>query len=141
MSEYILNFDGSISKNPGGIAACGFVFKKDGVVYDSMSHKIDGNGPFSNNYAEFYGAFMGLSYIHLLAQPKDKIFVRGDSQLAINMLAHKWKSDPLKLYYPAYEKADNVTKALRKMGCYVDFGWVPRAFNKEADELSKYNRK
>jgi ribonuclease HI len=140
MSEYILNFDGSISKNPGGIAACGFVFKKDGVKYDSTSYII-GEGPYSNNYAEFYGAYLGLQYIYFIAQPKDKIFVRGDSQLAINVLAHKWKSDPLKLYYPAYEKADNVTKALRKMGCYVDFSWVPRKQNMEADELSKYNRK
>jgi ribonuclease HI len=140
MSEYILNFDGSISKNPGGIAACGYVIKKDGVKYDSDAYVI-GEGPYSNNYAEFYGAYLGLQYIYFIAQPNDKIFIRGDSQLAINVLAGKWKSDSLKLYYPAYEKADNMTKLLRKMGCYVDFSWVPRKMNQEADELSKYDRK
>jgi ribonuclease HI len=140
MSEYVLNFDGSISKNPGGFAACGYVLKKNGVIIDQEAYKI-GEGPFSNNYAEFYGAYLGLQEARWLVEPKDKIFVRGDSQLAINVLAGRWKSDSLKLYYPAYEKADNITKLLRKMGCYVDFSWVPRKMNQEADELSKYDRK
>ena len=140
MSEYILNFDGSISKNPGGFAACGYVLKKNGVVVKEEAYKI-GEGPFSNNYAEFYGAYLGLQYVTQLVEPKDKIFIRGDSQLAINVLAGKWKSDSLKLYYPAYEKADSMTKLLRKMGCYVDFSWIPRKMNQEADELSKYDRK
>jgi ribonuclease HI len=140
MSEYVLNFDGSCYPNPNGMAACGYVIKKDGVTISKVACKI-GVGPFSNNYAEFYGTYLGLLDIAQIAVKSDKIFVRGDSQLAINVFKKKFRAKSESLYYPAYEKADEQIRALRNRGCYVTFDWIPRAMNSDADELSKYDRK
>ena len=85
MSEYLIHFDGSISKNPNGIAAYGYTVKKNGKFFNEGSECL-GSGPFSNNYAELYGAYKGLESISLVVEPGDKIFVRGDSQIAIYLL-------------------------------------------------------
>lgn len=139
MSEFVLHFDGSCFPNPNGLAACGYVIKKDGVVISKTATKI-GVGPYSNNYAEFYGVYLGLLEINQIVQPKDKIFVRGDSKLAINVMAKRFRASSDKLYYPAYVLADEQTRKLRSIYCTVSFDWIPRAMNSEADELSKYNR-
>jgi ribonuclease HI len=140
MSDFVLNFDGSCYPNPNGLAACGYVIKKDGVVISKQARKI-GTGPYSNNYGEFYGAFLGMTEIAQLAQPKDRIFVRGDSQLAIKVLNKSFRPKPESLYFTAYELAAQALSDLRRMGCVVMLDWIPRELNKEADELSKYDRK
>ncbi len=140
VSEFVLNFDGSCYPNPNGLAACGYVIKRNGIIVSRSAYKI-GTGPYSNNYAEFYGAFMGLHEISaLLAHPKDRIFVRGDSQLAINVLKKSYRPKAESLYFPAYQLAAKALNDLRGMGCTVMLDWIPRNLNTEADELSKYDR-
>ena len=138
MSEYLLHFDGSISKNPNGIAAYGYVIKKDGVFFNSGSACL-GSGPYSNNYAELYGAFKGLEDISRFAKAGDKIFVRGDSQLAIYLMQKKYRPKSQSLYFPAFKLADAQIRKLRHT-CPVMFDWIPRKMNQEADELSKWDR-
>ena len=138
MSEYLIHFDGSISKNPGGIAAYGYTIKKDGLFWKEGSECL-GAGAFSNNYAELYGAYKGLEVVYRDAKEGDKVFVRGDSQLAIYLLQKRYRASSEKLYYPAFKLAETQTRALRNLKCPVDFSWVPREMNKEADKLSKWN--
>jgi ribonuclease HI len=141
MSDYVLHFDGSISKNPNGIAAYGYVVRKNGEIWADGSESL-GSGPYSNNYAELYGAYKGLEIISQHVEPGDRIFVRGDSQLAINLLHRRFRARQDKLYYPAYKLADTLIRKLRnELKCFVSFEWLPRELNQEADKLSKWNAK
>lgn len=143
MSEIVMNFDGSCWPNPGGKAGAGVVLTCDGKPLETIAEVI-GTGPeYSNNYAELYAAMLGFENIYciLLENPNIQynIFVRGDSQLAINLLIGRFKARKDKLYYPAYIKAADRLKEIKKLAKSVTFLWVPRELNTEADALSTSN--
>lgn len=136
MSDYILHFDGSCGPtNPGPTGGYGVVIKRDGVQCYTESGPLVGE-IISNNYAEFHAVYKGLYWADLVLTKGDRLFVRGDSQLVINVMSHKYKGKSTSIYYPAYEKARNVLASIRGRYIPVSFDWVPREFNKEADKLS-----
>ena len=51
----------------------------------------------------------------------------------------KYRAKSDKLYYPAFKLAERQVKKLRNSCCVVDFLWIPREMNKEADKLSKWD--
>lgn len=135
MSSYNLYFDGSCGPtNPGPFAGYGVVIKKDGMPFYTASGPLTGQ-LFSNNYAEFYALYKGLEYLAPLMSTSDKLFIRGDSQLVINIMNKKWRGKA-GIYYPAYKKALEVLTSIRNKQSYVSIDWVPREYNTEADKLS-----
>lgn len=136
MSDYILNFDGSCGPtNPGPTAGYGFFVKKDGTGMTAISGSLV-DSTFSNNYAEFYALYKGLEYIKSHIKPSDKLFIRGDSQLVINVMRGKWRGNPDKIYFPAFVLAQKELTSIRSQRIPVSIDWVPREMNEEADELS-----
>jgi ribonuclease HI len=138
-----LNFDGSIGpKNPGGTAAYGYLVTLNGSLTHKES-KVIGSGPeYSNNYAEVYALYKGLEKINSLIKGLDDksvlVSVRGDSQIAINMMKKVFKAKQTSLYFPAYKLAEQELLKLRRAGCTVMFDWIPRRMNAEADALADY---
>jgi ribonuclease HI len=144
-----LHFDGSCWPNPGGKAGYGFIVSESGEVVKSETGSV-GNGPrMTNNLAEFEALYKGLEWINIrygansitgtAFHNPDKYLlnVYGDSQLIINIAKGRYRATPGKLYYPAYERANNVLKEMRRQKNIIIFDWVPRAQNKEADKISR----
>jgi len=135
-SEYVMNFDGSCGPvNPGKSAGWGYTIKKDGVFFVENCGYLSGQ-MFSNNYAEFYAFYKGVEHLLPLMVQSDKLFVRGDSQIVINIMAGKWRGKADKIYWPAYELAKKELTRIRSKNIRVSLDWVPREMNKEADALS-----
>lgn len=136
MSDYILHFDGSCGpKNPGPIGGYGYIIQQDGVLYSKGSGALVGS-IISNNYAEFHALYKGLENLDLVLNKSDRLFIRGDSLLVINMMNGKFKGKPESIYWPAFEKAKNVLRSIRSKHIAVSIDWLPREFNTEADALS-----
>jgi len=126
-------FDGLCEPhNPGGIATYGFVVYVNGEKVHE-GHGVVGEGKgMSNNVAEFSGLAAALEWLLVRGYQKDKIVVRGDSQLAINLINGVWSARG-GLYYPYYLKATELASKFSN----ISFEWVPRARNEEADDLSR----
>jgi ribonuclease HI len=142
MRQLHLNFDGSCGpKNPSGHAAWAFRIMEEGEEINVRSGQL-GTG-LGNNYGEFHALYEGLSAVSKLLDAEGAkkllVFVKGDSQLVINIMNKKWKASPEKLYYPAAILAFKSLSALKSKGVTVFFDWIPREQNSEVDELSKYS--
>ncbi|HLF94576.1 MAG TPA: ribonuclease HI [Planctomycetota bacterium] len=127
-------FDGLCEpKNPGGVATFGF------VVFRNGKRLHEGSGlaavPYSdgatNNVAEYTGVLKTLEWLLEQGLEKEKMVVRGDSELVIKQLKGEYKvKSPL--LAPLYRKTRDLSlrfEALR-------FEHVPREENREADKLT-----
>lgn len=145
MSIYKLYFDGSCGpKNPGGIAAYGYVLLRAGEEQpiETGSGVIGTGAGMSNNLAEFYALQAGLrSFIKQAYTGTKYLQVYGDSNLVIQIMNKHWKAKSDKLYFPAYEMADHILREVRRSGVTVTFDWIPREQNTLCDDLSKAHNK
>jgi ribonuclease HI len=137
-----LHFDGSCWPNPGGLAKFGYTLRGSDNTVDFAKSGFAGEGPsVSNNFAEFFALAEGLEhageacYFHNTHQ--HFITVYGDSEIVIKMMQGKYKANTGKLYYPQYSRCMAALHALYRYGADVEFKWVPREKNQEADDLSK----
>ena len=127
-------FDGLCEpKNPGGVATFGFVVRRDGKTLQ------EGSGlaatPYSegatNNVAEYTGVLKALEWILGQSLEKEKILVRGDSELVIKQLKGEYKvKSPL--LAPLYKKV----RELEGKFPSLKFEWVPREQNRDADRMT-----
>lgn len=125
MTEYIVKFDGASRGNPGPATSAGILYK-DGIIIESknMKHPI----PLTNNQAEYIGCLFA---VELAVKHNVKnIKIQGDSQLIIYQLCGKYKckNDKLIIYY-------NQIKDLIKKFDKIEYQWIPRELNKDADGL------
>ncbi len=86
----------------------------------------------SNNVAEYSGMIGVLEKLLELGYRDASILVRGDNRMTIMQMAGKWGARK-GLYLPYFEKC----KKLIGQFPHIDFQWIPREQNGEADELSK----
>lgn len=125
----IIYTDGGARGNPGPAAAA-FVAIRDGKIVFRKSKYL---GKATNNFAEYSGVIMALSWLLKKDRNKDtsgtKIFI--DSELVTNQLLGKYKvkSEGLK---PLILKIRKLEKDYRKE---VNYKSVPRDKNKLADYL------
>jgi len=130
----LIYFDGLCEpKNPGGIATYAYVVK------DLKNRKLEeGFGlaarPYSsmstNNVAEYAGIVCGLK---AGLKYSDSARVLGDSALVIKQLKKEYKIKSKKLI-PFFEAAQSLASKYVKL----DFSWVPREENREADSLTRH---
>lgn len=126
-------FDGACLDNPGGMSCYGVAAYLDGSLIHQERGVASSGGEHSTcNVAEFYGMLRALCYLR--DSGLYKIYparVLGDSRLVINVMNGRWTLHAehlLPIYYDALE-------CLRYIG-QVEFVWVPREQNKEADKQS-----
>jgi ribonuclease HI len=129
----VVHFDGLCEpRNPGGVATYGFVVYVNGSrVHQGFGVVGEGEG-MSNNVAEFSGLIAALDWLLENGHANEKIVVRGDSQLVINLMNGVWTARG-GMYYPHYLKA----RELASKFSHITFEWVPRSKNEEADSLSR----
>ena len=131
----ILYFDGLCEPmNPGGVATYAFVIydrnqklcEQAGVVGAGML----GNDV-SNNVAEYSAMIKGMECV-LSQGHHGTLRVRGDSQLAIRQVTGRYSVRANRLI-PLHNKV----MELKKRFSSVEFEWIPRDFNEEADALCR----
>ncbi len=124
-------FDGLCEPvNPNGIASYGYVIYKDGKKIKAGCRVIGEGIGMTNNVAEYSGLLRAIEWLKE-NNIKDKIIVMGDSMLVINQMKGIWriKSETSRYFVPK----------IREMikGLDIEFRWIPREKNSEADMLSR----
>jgi ribonuclease HI len=125
--------------NPGGTASYGVVLYEHGREIRSTCGIVARGKDATNNVAEFAAAGQAfLEALNLRLGHGDRLILRGDSKLWVEILNGRWKvRTPNAPYIPYLEAARDRLRALRVAGVQVDIQWVPREQNTRADDLSK----
>ncbi len=137
-----LYFDGACEPiNPGGTAAYGWLLKQDGKIIQSGSGIVGSGNGMTNNVAEYYGLIEGIKAF-LKLKKSEKLMVKGDSNLVINMVKKQWGWNKKKTVWKPHDKMPHLKDLLTQAHQLlekVDFAaqWIPREENTEADALSK----
>jgi ribonuclease HI len=130
----VVHFDGLCEpKNPGGVATFGFTVERDGrpVHEESGLAARPYSEEATNNVAEYTGVLRALEWLVAEGLEKERVLVRGDSDLVIKQLNGEYKvKSPL--LAPLHRKAREL--ALRFPS--LRFEWVPREKNRQADALT-----
>ncbi len=120
----ILYFDGASQGNPGkaGIGAVLIIGKEKYTFKMPIGEK-------TSNQAEYLALIAGM----LLAKRKNVNYltVRGDSKLVINQMKGSFKVNDRKLK-KLYRKAKELERSFKS----VNYEWIKREENKEADKLA-----
>jgi ribonuclease HI len=124
-------FDGlCYPRNPGGVAAYGYLIRRDGeLIHQGLGVVGKGKG-MTNNVAEYEALKAAAQWLEGCGI-EDRITAKGDSMLVVKQMKGEWKvrSATSRKYVPAIKKL--------LIGRDVSFVWVNREENKDADELSR----
>lgn len=137
-----LYFDGACEPmNPDGTAAYGFVLKKGGKVLREGAAIIGSGEGMTNNIAEYSGLIAGVKAYREL-NTKEKLHIRGDSNLVVSMVSKKWGWNRKKTKWAPHDDTPHLKELLDEAHALlsdVDYAieWIPREKNSEADSLSK----
>jgi ribonuclease HI len=139
--KYILSFDGACEPiNPGGVATYGYTIAFENGERKGY-HGVIGEGDgMTCNVAEYGALIKGLQRLSHIVAPKDEILIQGDSQLIIYQMIGKYRVNAENLK-PLHTKAKKLIDNLKSNGVKIEFKWVNREFNAEADRLSKLGYK
>ena len=125
-------FDGLCQPfNPGGIACYAFIIKENKQVsqYGLAEDPFSINA--SNNVAEYTGVLKALEWLVKSNYENENILIRGDSKLVIFQLKGKYKVKAERIINLYKQSMDLICKFKN-----IEFEWIPREKNKEADALS-----
>lgn len=127
-------FDGLCEPvNPGGIATYGFIIYIDGKkVYDGCGVICGFNRNATNNVAEYTALIEALKWLLKNGFNNGKVRVKGDSQLVIRQLNGYYSVRSPRIL-PLYGEAVKLAEKFR----HIEFRWIPRRLNEEADSLSR----
>jgi ribonuclease HI len=123
-------FDGLCRpKNPGGVATYGYLIYRDGEKVKSGYGVIGSGAGMTNNVAEYSALKQAAEWVSQ-NNPDNEIVIKGDSQLVIHQMNGTWqiKSTTSKKFVP------EIRRLLE--GRKIQYIWIPREQNVEADELS-----
>jgi ribonuclease HI len=126
-------FDGISKSNPGK-SGCGSVIYDNGVRHEVK--KFLGNHC-TNNEAEYSGLILGLEHVvgTMAGRQGMSVVVHGDSKLVIEQMSGNWKINAENLR-SLNVIAQELVQTLKKNGTTVEFKWIPREKNGEADALA-----
>lgn len=125
-------FDGLCEPiNPNGVATYGYVIYQDGKSIKKGCRVIGEGRGMTNNVAEYSGLKRALEWLNEQNINDDIITIRGDSMLVIKQMSGDWqvKSATSKHFVPIIKELVKNRK--------VNFQWIPREENSEADMLSR----
>jgi ribonuclease HI len=131
-------FDGSCGPvNPGGTATWGFIIYSYGECIKT-GRGIVGTGPgMTNNVAEASGLYSLMECILSEFEDASEVHIKGDSNIVIRQMNGKNKKAARGHYVPYLKKAHDLADILRHR-CLVNFEWIPRGMNVEADALADF---
>ena len=118
--------DGRAEPNPG-LGTYGFVVYEGGKRTHS-EHGVAGQ-KVTNNYAEYHCLIKALERLSQRREEAIKVF--SDSKLVVNQMKGEWKFKRGG-YAEKYLKAKELAGKFAKL----EFEWIPREKNSEADELT-----
>ncbi len=124
-------FDGlCYPRNPGGVAAYGYLIYRDNELIHSGSGVVGEGEGMTNNVAEYEGLNAALLWLNK-KEIKARIEIKGDSQLVIKQMKGEWqvRSETSKKDVPKSRKLLEGMKAR--------FVWIRRDENDAADRLSR----
>ncbi len=137
-----LYFDGACEPiNPGGTASYGWLIKENGKEL-KKGFGIAGKGDgMTNNVAEYFGLINGIETFIKLGK-KEKLYIKGDSNLVVNMISGRWGWNKKKTKWEPHKHMPHLKKLLDEALNLLnkidhEIIWVPREKNAEADLLSK----
>lgn len=132
MMEIKVYFDGACSNNGNdgltGIGCWGYRTDTSERLFEVAKHA----GMGTNNTAEYKALIEALRVLIEAGYTNAKVRVFGDSMLVINHVVGSWKCKAENLK-PLLLELQNLRKEFKD----IDFDWVPRESNSEADKLSK----
>lgn len=117
--------------NPGGTGCAAYVIKKNGKVIEKGTQVLKKSSEMTNNVAEYSALIQALQAVRKLCLTEEKIVLRSDSKLLVSQMRGEWKVRGTRIV-PLHAKAKELTEGLN-----VDFAWVPREENEEADGLCR----
>ena len=122
--------------NPGGIATWGYVIYVIDLKYGDRSRIREAYGVagvgLTNNIAEYTAVIEALEYLIDTSRVDEDVTVYSDSQLLINQLNgvyNVWSRN----IRPLYEHVISLLPSFKR----IEFEWIPREMNREADSLSR----
>lgn len=139
MQHLSVYFDGSCGpRNPGGVAAYGFVIKNENeeVIHTGAGRVTRGRNA-TNNVAEF-GALHAAMVAVTKLDPEAQVRFHGDSTLVITVMTGESQARKGK-YYPYYQKAKTLAEPYIARKLWT-FHWINRWMNHQADELAQHWR-
>lgn len=131
MSNYqlIINTDGACTGNPGAMGIGGVIHQHYPDEKTITFSEPAGTG--TNNEAEYLAVIKAME-MALELHPDAAVVVRSDSQLIINQINGIYR-----IKHPHLARLYSKTKALAgQFPVKVEFQWVPREQNKQADALA-----
>jgi ribonuclease HI len=142
--EFVVYFDGACGPvNPGSPMGFGATIDLNGQRLTQVVGHVPADGDNSNNVAEYLGFTAAVQKLIIFTQAaqaegSEAISVKfiGDSNMVIQQMAGKWKVKKGNKYTQYAEKARTLLEVLRKTA-KLEFEWIDRNNNKEADKLSK----
>lgn len=135
LTEVVVYYDGACEpRNPRGVATYGF------VIYRGRQKIGEGRGlaaePWSdgasNNVAEYAAMIRAFEWLIAHGYSGAEVLVRGDSQLSIRQMQGVYAVRAPRVA-PLYAEAKRLVRNFEK----VEFEWIPREENGEADLLSE----
>ena len=128
----VVEADGGSRGNPG-VAGYGALVRDpaNGRVLVELAEPL---GKASNNVAEYSGLLAGLRAV-LALDPGATVRVKMDSKLVVEQMSGRWKIKHEAMRRLALEARD-LCAEISEAGGSVDFEWIPREKNKDADALS-----
>lgn len=126
-----INFDGlCYPRNPGGVAAYGYLAYRDGELIHRGFRAVGEGRGMTNNVAEYEGLLAAAQWI-VDEEIYEKIVIKGDSELVIKQMNGQYRvsSATSRKYVPEIKRL--------LQGKDVSLVWVPREENEEADKLSR----
>lgn len=118
-----LHFDGGSRDQK--LAGSGFFIKYNNKIikgYDYIGNK-------TSNQAEYYGLIRGLE--EAIKNKITDLVVYGDSKLVISQMSNKWR-----IASPNLIEAHKIAKKLTEKFKKIEFNWIPREENGDADILA-----
>jgi len=126
--EFLVYTDGACAGNPGRMGIGYVIYQNPGQKLIATCTYSPGTG--TNNQAEYLAVINALDY--LTGFEPQSVLIMADSQLVIYQLTGVYA-----IKSPAMaELADRVFELIKRLGCRVDFKWIPREENKFADALA-----
>jgi ribonuclease HI len=124
-------FDGAAEPTNPGIGTYGFVIYKNGKRIQKGKGALGDN--ISNNQSEYTALIKAIECLieEGLAEVDDNVLVHGDSQLVIRQMQGRYSVNAERII-PLYKKASTLVEKIRR----IQFKWIPREENEEADTLS-----
>lgn len=133
--------DGLCEPNPGGWGCWAWIARSPkGTRLREAYGNIGRGSAVTGNLAEYTAVLNALSYtvgrLSILVERRLGVVIYSDSQLVINQIRGEWACNKSHLR-DIRDRAVQIAETLRAAGVSVDFVWIPREQNEDADALTR----